>query len=776
MLNIVRIFIIFQSLILGTDCFNDYKQCEACESTSNSGKSLFISSSKKECVEEICPYGEFISPTPGVQKCDKCDENCLKCSGNASFCTRCDPQGKNKYLLESQGICYQSCPEGYYNRLSSILSVCLPCQSSCQTCGNIRQCLSCPTNLYLNSTSSLCQECDIEDGFFIDSDSTCSHCHPKCLTCEGTKRDNCLSCRDPSTLTSYSTCREQSLNPLKVTNSTYSDTKFTVDVRFNQKLSKHLYNRAFEVSLEEKGKVEKMDPIFEPSSSNLYGFLYKIKFTRKISDGTLKFKNIDFSQIQGIEGEENYFFDDIRVNNINNKEEARAATQKSIKKSGGFIIKFVTIGSMLISFPQAVALVKLFQMIDYFTFLNIRHSAIFLLIVRTLSNNIFNEIPNLFTVLTDDNCQPLEHIYIENGMECQFYGNTGPIFLILIFFFLFKYAIKLYSWRTTSGDRLWPYQKPFYWLNQKISFEFIFDLVNMFQLDLYLAATLNILKYDFSSKNSIFNFASSIFAYLFLLSCNIFLFLATIKGEQAVYKIQKFKKENILEERDKTILEEVKEFNHNKRVAKMRKIHFGTWFAFKYLSAEIKPKDRIWYRRFYKPIIMLRDPLLSVWLVVFMNIPIIQVLGPFLLILVYLSLEVYYLPQDSIKDTSIEIFNQVVYTLSNFIFLVNSFNIIGSEKVRDLLLGWPSAFLLVLLMAVNMGVGIVFGFISLIQMIKNLFKRKNKKNKVVSQDTILNENEGLPKIKKTFKNNGNRNKVRKNPLNLDSSIVDNLNK
>lgn len=76
----------------------------------------------------------------------------------------------------------------------------------------------------------------------------------------------------------------------------------------------------------------------------------------------------------------------------------------------------------------------------------------------------------------------------------------------------------------------------------------------------------------------------------------------------------------------------------------MRAIHFGTWFGFRYLSSEIKPKDRIWYKRFYKPIVMLRDPLLSVWLVMFMNIPVVQVLGPSLLILVYLSLEIYYLP------------------------------------------------------------------------------------------------------------------------------------
>lgn len=241
-------------------------------------------------------------------------------------------------------------------------------------------------------------------------------------------------------------------------------------------------------------------------------------------------------------GEENYFFENITISNISNGESVVKNMASKIKEFGVPVLKTLTVVTTFFSISKAVTLVKLIQMVDYLRYLNINHPEIFTLMVGVFSRNVFKDTPNYFTVLTDDHCQPLEAVYKDNGLRCQFYENTGPIFLILIAFFLFKYVLKLYSWRTTNYDRLWPYQKPFYYINKKVSFEFIYNLFNLFCLDLYIAAAINIRKYDFTSKNSTFNVLTSIFAFIFLIGSNLFLYYATIKGEDAVRNLKKLKK------------------------------------------------------------------------------------------------------------------------------------------------------------------------------------------------------------------------------------------
>lgn len=206
-------------------------------------------------------------------------------------------------------------------------------------------------------------------------------------------------------------------------------------------------------------------------------------------------------------------------------------------------------------------------------------------------------------------------------------------------------------------------------------------------------------------------------------------------ADRTVYRIKKLKKEDMKEAKDTTMLKEVREFNRKKRLKEERSLRFGMWFTFRYLSE--RKKSESFYIKFYKPIVMLRDPILAAWLVIFVNYPIIQVSVPCILVIFYLSMECYYLPQTTKKDTFIELYNPIIYNFINIFFFINSLGVIKSDSGIELFIGIPTIVLLVALMSVNIGLNIVSLIISIpyaikaaYQYIKN-YRKKNKKLKKV---------------------------------------------
>lgn len=357
-------------------------------------------------------------------------------------------------MMVHESKCYDFCPDGYYNSDSGGKFTCKLCPEHCETCASQKECLTCSQDFYINPKNNLCEICDTPNQFYIQG-ITCLECYFRCQTCSGSKKTECLSCSLPATFTEYGTCREEPDPKLEVKKSSFNNIKQIVTVQYNLRLVKNNCETSFKpvviqdfLPVNFTGKYVKVDHL---------KFEYEMEFFERVTNATITFINENFTLTQSQSGEENYFFDNITVNNINNNYQALQLDAKAVKSTSTMVVKIVTILMMVVGFSSAVALIKLFQMIDYYTFINVKHPKNFLMVVSILSNNVLNDVPNFFHVLVDDNCRPIEQVFIDNDMDCQFFGNSGPIFLILFFFLLLKFVLKMYSWRTTNGDRLWPY-------------------------------------------------------------------------------------------------------------------------------------------------------------------------------------------------------------------------------------------------------------------------------------------------------------------------------
>ncbi|KAL4489108.1 hypothetical protein ABPG73_005595 [Tetrahymena malaccensis] len=167
------------------------------------------------------PYNESFGIRDLYILLEACTDNCVQC--NDSGCQKC----KDGYALY-QSLCYQLCPDGFWNN-SGICQVCDPnclkCNGtdskSCTACKNGQflynnTCVNaCPDIQYYPDTSSnVCKPCDVscykcqnpdsykcvqqcKSNYFADqSDQTCKPCDSNCLTCSNSSAQ-CLTCQLP---------------------------------------------------------------------------------------------------------------------------------------------------------------------------------------------------------------------------------------------------------------------------------------------------------------------------------------------------------------------------------------------------------------------------------------------------------------------------------------------------------------------------------------------------------------------------------------------------
>lgn len=83
-----------------------------------------------------------------------------------------------------------------------------------------------------------------------------------------------------------------------------------------------------------------------------------------------------------------------------NKNAAQIAS--SIKNGVSGSVKSATFLSMLLSFSSAIALVKIFQMFDFFVYFSVDLPNNYRQMLDIFSSNILNDFPNIFKFMVDD--------------------------------------------------------------------------------------------------------------------------------------------------------------------------------------------------------------------------------------------------------------------------------------------------------------------------------------------------------------------------------------
>lgn len=89
------------------------------------------------------------------------------------------------------------CAKRHY--LDNQQDLCKPCSYDCMTCNQNNKCLTCDNNLLQTKRKlNLMGRCECPSVGFYDNneaeDIVCQKCDPKCLTCNGSRPHDCVTC------------------------------------------------------------------------------------------------------------------------------------------------------------------------------------------------------------------------------------------------------------------------------------------------------------------------------------------------------------------------------------------------------------------------------------------------------------------------------------------------------------------------------------------------------------------------------------------------------
>lgn len=162
---------------------NDVAKCVQC----NEDKIKF----EGDCIDE-CPKGYRELPN---KTCEKCPEDCEKCS-NPTSCEKCEAP-----KVKQNGNCVDFCGVGYVEQNKE----CTVCSDNCAICESADKCKVCDEGFVLETQNGkkVCVE-ECKNGFYSNG-VECKPCKdPKCTGCSTEK--NCYECKDGRFVEDESKC------------------------------------------------------------------------------------------------------------------------------------------------------------------------------------------------------------------------------------------------------------------------------------------------------------------------------------------------------------------------------------------------------------------------------------------------------------------------------------------------------------------------------------------------------------------------------------------
>lgn len=677
-----------------TKCGKSIQKCEKCGINPNNSdtQAPFYLSQTNTCVSE-CPEKQFKDQSNlSLFKCSDCPKDCKICT-EKSTCKECVA---NKVLQLNKVNCDDKCNVGSY----ADGKVCIPCFSKCKVCTSGKTCQKCITNFYIHRTTHGCVKCD-ETKSLVKNGDYCDFCHSSCLTCSGTLKNNCKSCHKGYSITERNYCVDDSIPRIRVTKTEFKAMKQVIIITFNQKITSSSLKKAFSYSLVNKYG----NPVREfyvksiriNSSGN--GFIISVKISQNVKNGKLimtKFPYNPDKLLQGVivsrENSALSFNKDIEIPQINVDTTGIAGNMDSIGSIGGPALKSATFLTMIVSISASIALIKIFQMMDYMVLFSVAHPNNFQKFVDVFSSNFFSDFPNLFTFLVDDDCGKMKEKFEENNMSCQFLSNCGPLIVILILVVLMKLMAWVMDTALTSSTELRSnLSMKVHQFNEGLNFEFFISFMDMFQLDFYLAIYLQFSSFEIRSSKSSANIFSSLVVFIVMLFLKLILYFYSTR----IANIRSMKK------------------------SLQEKGYVKNYYNFLFLSQENHGTS--YYAHHQTILNLIKDPILAFFLVFCSETPTLQIGGAFVITLIYFLLEAIYRPSIKPGENVRNIISNGIYTLTNFMFLCLHFTE-GSISLenKEYFIGVPLIISVTLLILSNY-------IISMKESVEGIKKRCNKK-------------------------------------------------
>lgn len=169
-------------------------------------------------------------------------------------------------------------------------------------------------------------------------------------------------------------------------------------------------------------------------------------------------------------------------------------------------------------------------MLDFMLFFNVIHPYNFEKFLNIFASNFLNDFPNIFAFWFDDNCGVMRKKFVENEMSCQFLSNCGQLIFILIICLLMKITfLLLKTVVSNSGSLKTKTAITITKLNNYINVEFFISIMDMFQLDFYLAIFLQLDSFEIRSDKSMINIGAAIITFFAMIFTKIYLFFISTR-------------------------------------------------------------------------------------------------------------------------------------------------------------------------------------------------------------------------------------------------------
>ena len=432
-------------------CLPCSEACLTCQGTSAKctscldGLSLF----GDICVS-VAPSGYFVGLTDSligtaskrISTVQKCDSRCLTCSGEATKCESCDNGADASYpLLDLENKeCHSKCPDKTYQSGK----YCLGCKKPCLKCSeNSLNCLSCSSGYTfdekLKTGSSKCKILCQDSEAWIRPNN-CKKCLQNCLSCQDESL-NCKACQKGFEVDKNDPKRCVYLLPkiLTLESKSFFRKTSSIHFRFDRPIEDKDYSKLLTVSLKDEQEASE-DPNGYSSelsrSQNTQELVVHLDFKKAYSNAILTLWNTSNSNIASQEGSEDpsatssdrkYYFQEEsliykKVNFYENKAFTAAIT--TAKSPGKASLGAVSIVSILAAPTFGVVAVKLFQMFDILKLLNIKWPVNFLRFLELFETSIFDLVPNFFEIQEKEIWHPHE-ILEENEIGCLFLNNSA---------------------------------------------------------------------------------------------------------------------------------------------------------------------------------------------------------------------------------------------------------------------------------------------------------------------------------------------------------------
>jgi hypothetical protein len=391
--------------------------------------------------------------------CYACSSNCATCALSSTNCTTC-PAGN--FLLANRSCTKCDQPGFFVFKPNTGQQQCLTCPKNCANCSSTSTCDKCSSGLFVDANNT-CVPCSGKRQVSIAN--KCIDCHANCLTCSGGSDDNCLTCQASKVLSAQNKCIDRPLINF-VTANFAPDTRHATFI-FDKDVASATSSIgdnivAFIVQNSKQEVLQLIQNLTDATATEVPGLRaapgasvvqytilgkslrVKIQSNSSLMDAVLllRFKRApalqDPTNINTVFPGNYLLIDQLNLV-ITGFDSAIAAATTSVQTT----VTTVTTVMFVVSIPQAFILLKVFQTVDFYIFIDCEFPANFSKFLEIISKNIMDYIPNLLENFADDDGNPLYPRFTDFGESVHIFKNLGQYFTLIIFTALLKVLILL---------------------------------------------------------------------------------------------------------------------------------------------------------------------------------------------------------------------------------------------------------------------------------------------------------------------------------------------